>query len=159
MFASTSSLSWPQILAIARTYIPTIRKLTPSLWEEIEGIALGADVEAEEIVALNCRSEIALGMFDGDGCTALGWKLHEGRMGEKEVILAQNWDWVAPVKENLVMMCIEQEGQPKIWMVTEVCLLSIGIELWKTERFADNKGVGWHRRQNRIQLLLGRNKS
>lgn len=59
------------------------------------------------------RSEIALGLFS-DGCTSMGWKKEGG-----EVLLAQNWDWTRRVKENLVMMSIEQTGKPKIWMVTE----------------------------------------
>lgn len=114
MFQRTSSLSWPSVLSIAKEYATTIAKLTPDIFAEIEGIAEGSGLGVLDIVALNCRSEIALGMF-GDGCTSLGWKT------EKEgVVLGQNWDWTAKVKRNLVLMSIEQPKKPKIWMVTEV---------------------------------------
>ncbi len=77
-------------------------------------IAEGANLDLLDIVALNCRSEIALGLFS-DGCTSLGWKKDDG-----EVLLAQNWDWTARVKSNCVIMSIKQPRKPTIYMVTEV---------------------------------------
>lgn len=49
------------------------------------GVAQGAGVPVESILALNVRTEIAYGMFS-DGCTALSWK------SKDESFLAQNWD-------------------------------------------------------------------
>ena len=116
MFQQTSKLTWQEVRAIAEEYSTTVQKLTPDVHVEMQGIADGAGLHLLDIVALNCRSEIALGHFS-DGCTSLGWKL---RKDGGEVILAQNWDWTKRVKENLVFMSIEQPGKPKIWMVTEV---------------------------------------
>lgn len=115
MFKSTSKLDWPAVRLIAQEYRTTIANLTPDLHEEMVGIAEGSGLDVLDIVALNARSEIALGLFE-DGCTSVAWKTeNEG------VFLAQNWDWTARVKSNLAMMSIEQPGKPKIWMVTEVC--------------------------------------
>lgn len=114
MFQHTSKLDWAAVRTLAREYAVTIEKLTPDLYIEMQGIAEGAGLDVLDIVALNCRSEIALGHFS-DGCTSLGW-ITPG----DGVVLAQNWDWIGPVKRNLVLMSIEKEGQPKIWMVTEV---------------------------------------
>ncbi|KAH7397843.1 acyl-coenzyme A:6-aminopenicillanic acid acyl-transferase-domain-containing protein [Cadophora sp. MPI-SDFR-AT-0126] len=113
MFQQTSKLSWADVRSIARDYSATIQKLTPDLGSEMAFIAEGANVDLLDITALNCRSEIALGLFS-DGCTSMGWKREGG-----EVLLAQNWDWTRRVKESLVMMSIEKTGKPKIWMVTE----------------------------------------
>ncbi|RDW75317.1 AAT-domain-containing protein [Coleophoma cylindrospora] len=120
MFLSTSGLSWSSVQTLASEYGKTVSKLTPDLYEEMLGIAEGADLDILDIVALNCRSEIALGHFS-DGCTSLGWDLRKANAtGTSEaVLLAQNWDWTARVKKNLVLMSIEQQGKPKIWMVTE----------------------------------------
>lgn len=121
MFLSSSGLSWPSVQTLASEYGKAISKLTPDLYEEMLGIAEGADLDISDIVALNCRSEIALGHFS-DGCTSLGWDLKKGHgaWNGNAVLLAQNWDWTARVKKNLVFMSIEQQGKPKIWMVTEV---------------------------------------
>ncbi|KAE8453412.1 hypothetical protein EG329_010273 [Mollisiaceae sp. DMI_Dod_QoI] len=113
MFKQTSKLDWAAVRDIAQQYSETILKLTPELHTEIAGIAEGAGLDLLDIVALNARSEIALGSFS-DGCTSVAWKTkNEG------VILSQNWDWTARVKKNLALMSIEQPGKPKIWMVTE----------------------------------------
>lgn len=107
---------------VAKHFRDTIRRLAPELYEEIEGIAEGAGVDVLDVVALNARSEIALGLFT-DGCTSVGLKMRRDEdEGEGGVWLSQNWDWTARVKRNLALMSIEQEGKPKIWMVTEVCL-------------------------------------
>ncbi|KAF7714586.1 Acyl-coenzyme A:6-aminopenicillanic-acid-acyltransferase 40 kDa form [Penicillium ucsense] len=113
MFEYTSHLSWSQVLKVAAEFQSTIQKLTPEIYTEMEGIAEGAGVQALEIVALNCRSEIALGKFS-DGCTSLSWRKHDHAR-----VLAQNWDWTASVGENLAMVSIDQSGKPTIYMVTE----------------------------------------
>lgn len=114
MFQKTSKLDWEGVRSISKEYAATIEKLTPDIFTEMQGIAEGSGLHILDIVALNCRSEIALGLFS-DGCTSLGWKT-----ATEGVILAQNWDWTARVKKNLVLMSIDQPGKPKIYMVTEV---------------------------------------
>lgn len=113
MFKETSKLDWPAVRDVAKDYRVTIERLTPDIYAEIAGIAKGAELDILDIVALNCRSEIALGLFS-DGCSSLGWKFKEG-----STLLAQNWDWIAKVKENLVIMSITQQDKPTIYMVTE----------------------------------------
>ena len=112
MFARTSTLSWPEVRSLASSFALTIEKLTPDIYTEMLGIAEGSGLDILDIVALNCRSEIALGNFS-DGCTSMGWKL------DGEVLLAQNWDWTRRVKGNCVLMSIKGERKPRIWMVTE----------------------------------------
>ncbi|KAJ7704918.1 putative acyl-CoA:6-aminopenicillanic-acid-acyltransferase [Mycena rosella] len=116
MFQRTSNLDWPAVRNISVAYQNTIRSLTPDIYVEMEGIAEGANLSILDIVALNARSEIALGLFS-DGCTSLGWKLKGD--GHGDVILAQNWDWTSRVQENLAMMSIDQPGHPKIYMMAE----------------------------------------
>lgn len=87
------------------------------------GSGSGSETEVDvlDIVALNCRSEIALGRF-GDGCSSFSWKKSQGD-GEGRV-LAQNWDWVGGAMENLVMVHIQMDnGRPGIYMVTEVSMI------------------------------------
>lgn len=114
MFEYTSKLSWHEVREVAKEFAPTIQRLTPHIFAEMEGIAEGAQVDILDIVALNCRSEIALGKFS-DGCTTLCWKTNDNVR-----VLSQNWDWTATVKKNLAMVSIEQPGKPSIYMVTEV---------------------------------------
>lgn len=103
-----------------------MQALAPNLYTELEGIAAGAggEVTLLDIVALNARSEIALAnnrVGLGDGCTSLAWALPDGRQ-----VLAQNWDWMEEVAQNLALVSIEQPGtrKPKIWMVLVVRVVS-----------------------------------
>lgn len=114
MFQHTSKLSWPEVLEVAKEFQHSLQTLTPQLYAEIEGLAEGANRDVLDIVALNCRSEIALGKFS-DGCTSLSWKKNENAR-----VLSQNWDWTATVMDNLAMVSIEQPGKPTLYMVTEV---------------------------------------
>lgn len=118
IFQTNCKFDWQQVRSVASEYHETIGRLAPDLLEEIRGIADGVgtpEVDIIDIVALNARSEIALGQWD-DGCTALSWKL------ENKQILAQNWDWRTSVGKNLALAAIHQQGKPTIWMVIEVRL-------------------------------------
>ncbi|GJJ13984.1 hypothetical protein Clacol_008241 [Clathrus columnatus] len=131
LFKIRSNLDWPQVLTIAEEFQNTLLKVAPDSLEEISGIAKGMnepDIGPLDIVALNCRSEIALGQFS-DGCTSLGMHINGTEF------LAQNWDWNSEIKDNIVLMSIERIGKPKFWMVTEAGIigkigfnaLSIGV--------------------------------
>ncbi|KAJ5887932.1 hypothetical protein N7495_007973 [Penicillium taxi] len=113
MFQSTSKLGWPDVREIAKEFKPALEKLVPHIYAEIEGISEGAGLDVLDVIALNCRSEIALGKFS-DGCTSLSWK-----KSNTARILAQNWDWTGDVSKNLALVTIEQTGKPTIYMVTE----------------------------------------
>lgn len=116
MFQHTSKLSWQEVREVAKEFQPALEQLTPHLYSEMQGIAEGAELDVLDIVALNCRSEIALGRFS-DGCTSLCWKKNDTAR-----VLSQNWDWTPTVQKNLAMVAVEQAGKPSIYMVTEVRL-------------------------------------
>ncbi|KAK6361149.1 hypothetical protein TWF730_004893 [Orbilia blumenaviensis] len=121
MFQYSSKLDREGVHSRARDYEATILKLVPNLHQEIVGIAEGAEVDVLDIVALNVRSEIALGEFQ-DGCTSLSWKV-TGEDGKTVQYLAQNWDWVRPVQQNLALVEIQQAEKPTIKMVTEAGII------------------------------------
>ncbi|OCH89436.1 AAT-domain-containing protein [Obba rivulosa] len=116
LFFENCKFEWTQVLSVAEEFCSAIERLAPDLLQEMRGIADGIDdpnVGLLDIVALNSRSEIALGQWD-DGCTSLAWKL-----GPRKQVLAQNWDWRRPVAKNLAIATKYQAGKPTIWMVIE----------------------------------------
>jgi isopenicillin-N N-acyltransferase-like protein len=118
MFLEASKMSWDAVRNLAEEFRESLEKKLPDIHAEMQGIAEGAGLDLLDIVALNCRSEIAMGSF-ADGCTSLSWKKHEhGR------VLAQNWDWAPAAGKNIAIMSVEQAGKPKVFMVTEVGLPS-----------------------------------
>jgi isopenicillin-N N-acyltransferase-like protein len=100
---------------VARAFLPGLESLCPEYVEEMQGLADGAGLDLESIVALNVRTEIAYGMStDADGCTAFAWKTPGG-----ESFLGQNWDWSPRQIPNVVCLTIEQAPKPTVSMMTE----------------------------------------
>jgi len=123
LFLKSAKKNWHEVRELAMMFEPTIRKNWPAYLEEMEGIALGAQVPFSDILALNVRTEITFGLFS-DGCTALSWRTPDSSF------LAQNWDWMSAQKQNLVALTIHQQTQnkPTIKMITEAGLIGkIGL--------------------------------
>ena len=131
-FAKTADLDWSRAKATALQFAPTISRKWRSYLDEMRGIADGAGVSLASILALNVRTEIAIGLMKDntptDGCTTLSWRTEGGSW------LAQNWDWLVEQKSSLVNVTIEQQGKPTIKMITEAGIIGkIGL---------NEKGVG-----------------
>ncbi|KAI9662897.1 MAG: hypothetical protein M1821_007944 [Bathelium mastoideum] len=70
----------------------------------MKGVADGARVPFLSILALNVRTELAYGLFQSDGCTALSW---HASAAEPASFLAQNWDWQSEQKPNIIALRIQ----------------------------------------------------
>ena len=119
LFYDYKRISWKEAKEIALDHVAAIQKYDPHLVEEMEGVAAGAGVAFEDILALNSRSEIALAGYKGtafsDGCTAIAISPPL----TTETIIGQNWDWKGRQKESLLTLNIRQRSKPDIMMVTE----------------------------------------
>ncbi|KAI0350650.1 AAT-domain-containing protein [Trametes cingulata] len=122
LFEEACKFDWPTVRGVAAQFKESIARLAPHLLEEMRGIADGVrsaehpQVDMLDIVAMNARSEIALGQWD-DGCTSVAWKIRAP--GTHKQILAQNWDWREGVGKNLALASISAPEKPKIWVVIE----------------------------------------
>ncbi|KIW19909.1 hypothetical protein PV08_00484 [Exophiala spinifera] len=120
-FKERTKLSWPQVRDVARAFVPFLEMSYPDYLEEMKGVASGAAVDLESIIALNVRTEIAYGMLS-DGCTAFAWKTSD------ESFIGQNWDWRIEQTPNIICLSIEQPPKPTIKMMTEGGLIGkIGL--------------------------------
>src|SRR5699024_1568647 len=112
-------IDWKEARERALLHVDAIEKYDADMIEEMEGLAEGAGVEFEDILALNARSEIALGDYGGkgfsDGCTAMA----TFQPVSSDVIIGQNWDWQGKQKESLLLLEMEQRDKPTVTMVTE----------------------------------------
>jgi hypothetical protein len=61
MFAYYRAFDWPEMQRRARAFLPPLENEAPHLVEEMHGIAAGAGVQFEEILALNTRIELLAG--------------------------------------------------------------------------------------------------
>lgn len=141
MFWEYSNLNWKKACEQAKLHLESIRKFNPNYLEEMEGIATGASVSFEDILALNTRSELAL-VSKIDGCTSL----YLTNSHNDNTWLGQNWDWKSSQSESIINISLKQEGLPVINMITEagiigkigcnsagigVCLNALSTDTWK----------------------------
>ena len=57
-FNNKPNLSWNYAIQMAAKFIPAIEAFAPELMEEMHGIAEGCGRSFDEILAINCRSEL-----------------------------------------------------------------------------------------------------
>ena len=119
LFYGYQQMSWAQAREAALVHVKAIEKYDRELLEEMEGVAKGAGVDFEDILALNARTEIALGSYGkkafSDGCTAFATTPPTGT----DTIISQNWDWKGTQKDSILLLEMEIPGKPVVTMVTE----------------------------------------
>lgn len=93
-------LDWPRVRELARRFADRMADYDSDLVAEIEGIAAGAGLETEHVVALNARTELLF--WQDDGCT--GVCVLPELSADGHTLLAQNWDWRPTCRNTVVLL-------------------------------------------------------
>ena len=108
LFALRAGLDWPAALAHARRFEAAI---PVKYIDEMRGIAKGAGVAYDEILALNCRSELMFAALRGTGKVAPGectsFAVLPSASADGHLLIGQNWDWVPFAREVSVLLTTE----------------------------------------------------
>lgn len=102
------AMRWEDVALRARSFMPRIKAFDPAFLEEIEGIAEGAGLTTEHIVALNARTELLYGgdapskELQGEGCTGVIAMPEVTRDGK--LLHGQNWDWIADCARSAIVL-------------------------------------------------------
>jgi len=141
-------IDWKSAQRRAAAFHDIIAGCGGGMIEEIEGIAAGSGFHINEILALNCRTEIlpptfmgmdttgsdeakrrnlALGLFDLGECTSVAVTARRAADGHTRV--AQNWDWMGYQRANVVALRVHREAPwPSYLTLTEAGILAkIGV--------------------------------
>ncbi|QKX55102.1 uncharacterized protein TRUGW13939_02194 [Talaromyces rugulosus] len=120
-FLLKSHMDWDTAKSHAVKFLPLLQREWNHYVEEIRGIAAGSGQTFEDILAINVRTEISMGLM-ADGCTAFYW--HGGDIS----IAGQNWDWERAQRDNIIALYIEQNDRPSISQLTEAGIIGkIGL--------------------------------
>ncbi len=101
-----------------KTFLDIVDRYAPEYAIEIEALAKGAGMKPWQISVLNARTEIFLqanAELIACECTALYF--------DGPRLLGQNWDWMKPCEELVVVMEIEREDGHRILQLTEPGIL------------------------------------
>ena len=120
----------PRALAGARTMLEIVRRHTPELAEEVEGIAAGAGLKVAEVALINARFELLF--LDNSlpyarerprgECTLFG--VAAGRTASGEPIIGQNVDLGADSRPWWIMLCVRPDGGPRVLTATMAGMLA-----------------------------------
>lgn len=119
LFAAYANMQWSTAVTKAKRFLPFIESYLPDSIDEMRGIAEGAGVAHEDILALNCRSELMFAL--PDGCTSA--IIPPAASADGQPYLAQTWDWLAPARKSVVVVEIRQPPLPTIIMACEAGLI------------------------------------
>lgn len=118
MFASYG-ISWEKAKSVALQYIPHIQNYLPQALSEMRGIAKGSNKSFEDILTLNCRSEIIFAM--PNGCSSIG-ALPE-RTENAHTYLGQTWDWLKEANETTIILEIHPDQGPSLLFCAEAGII------------------------------------
>jgi isopenicillin-N N-acyltransferase-like protein len=124
LFAALHDLRPSDLDEIGRTVAARLSVDFPELIAEIAGIAGGAGVPAERLIAVNARTEIFAGAAPPE-CTVVGVDKARAPGG---TILAQNWDWHPDLSGAVVLWTVCRPDGEWFTTLTEAGILAkIGI--------------------------------
>ncbi len=126
---------WARVTAEALRFEDAIGAYEPRYLDEIRGIAVGAAVSFDDVLALNVRTEV---MFAASARQAAeqSRRVHEcssfavlpAASVTGHTLMGQNWDWLPHAFDTVVVLEVEQDDRPNFVTVVEAGLLAkVGI--------------------------------
>jgi isopenicillin-N N-acyltransferase like protein len=126
IFRHYTGLSWAEVRERAGAFAEWFDDTDVQLLPELEGIAEGAGVDPEDVLALNVRTEVMYGLDTREAraaareCTAIA--ATAPRTGG-EVLVAQTWDWKPAARDTCVLLAMRPAGRPAFLTLVEAGLL------------------------------------
>ena len=161
LFALRKKLTWEQAQRLSRRYLPAIRALGDDYIDEMQGIADGAGITFDEVLAINARTELLHTSLSADDlvqeCTAFAAMAPATKNGT--VLAGQTWDFTLLQRQAVVIVRIPGDGTrpgllffPEAGMIGGKGMNSAGLSLTLNALRAKEHGSGLpvHFRMRRI---------
>jgi isopenicillin-N N-acyltransferase-like protein len=131
VFEHYAGWDWPKVTAEALRFESAIEEYEPRYLEELTGLAQGAGVAYEDVLALNVRTEVMFAakarqareaMQQPSECSAFA--VLPGASATGHTLVGQNWDWLLHSFETVVVLEARQDEGPDYVTVVEAGLLA-----------------------------------
>jgi isopenicillin-N N-acyltransferase-like protein len=128
VFAAYAGWNWQTVTDHAGAYEGPIERFEPAYLEEIRGIAEGAGLQTEDVLAINVRTEVMFAAKARDASRGIGecsaFAVTPARSVNGHTLIGQNWDWLPHSAETVVVLEVQQEARPDFVTVVEAGLLA-----------------------------------
>ncbi len=131
VFAHYAGWTWPRVREEAGRYVEPIRRFGAIYLEEMRGLAEGAGVDVDDVLAINVRTEVMFAAkaraaeagLPGPGeCSSLA--VLPERSADGHTLIGQNWDWLLHSFDTCVVLEVLQDEGPDFVTVVEAGLLA-----------------------------------
>ena len=131
IFGHYTGWDWAKVTGEALRYVEPITAFGEPYVEEMRGLAEGADVDFEDVLAINTRTEV---MFAGKAraadaqartpaeCSSFAVLPEASEDGH--TLIGQNWDWLPHSFDTCVVLEVQQDDGPDFVTVVEAGLLA-----------------------------------
>lgn len=126
VFHHSVGWSWDEVRGHARRFSKVIEEFSPSSFREMHGIAEGAGLHIDDVIALNTRSEI---MFLSPATTlppmeCSSFALMPESTTHRLPVIGQNWDWLEHARHTTVLLQVRRDDGPDFLTLVEAGLLA-----------------------------------
>ncbi len=125
MFAYYADWDWERVTAHAREYRSVIEAVHPRYLEEMAGMAEGAGLVLDDILAINVRTEVmfaAVARKAAGECTSFA--ALPAATADGHTLIGENWDWKRHMTDTTVVVEAVQDEGPAYVTVVEAGLLA-----------------------------------
>jgi isopenicillin-N N-acyltransferase-like protein len=123
LFRAFADIDWLTVRRYALRYEPIIETFDPDLTAEMRGMAEGAGVDFEDILAMNVRTEVMYGLGEIHAAECTAFAALPNATANGHTLIGQNWDWNASAFDSCVVLVVNRSDRPSLITVVEAGLL------------------------------------
>jgi len=129
---AAKGVSWAEAVEFSRGFVPAIETWFPELLTELRGIAEGAGLPFDDVLTMNCRTEVLWRAAVRKSDRVAPWlrgecssfALEPDRTAPGRALVGQNWDWLDVLSDGVVVLEVEREAGPNFVTIVEAGLLA-----------------------------------
>ncbi len=134
---SQLELTWAGAQIQARKYLPFAEERYPQYVDEMRGIAEGANVSFDDVMALNAMEAVTMDALHLTRCTSFA--VNETRTADGHVLAAHNEDWLPEDEDDVYVIAANPKDEPPFLAMTYGGLLpNVGFNAFGIAQLIDS---------------------
>ena len=130
-------LTWEGAQIQSRKYLPFAEERYPKYVDEMRGIAQGANVAFDDVMALNAMEAVTTDALHLTRCTSFA--VNEERTADGHVLAAHNEDWVPEDEDDVYVVSAKPDDEPPFLAMTYGGLLcNVGFNAYGIAQLIDS---------------------